>query len=134
MRKAGFTGLEGLVPCPQKKGNLKFYGEFDSPRKILNDGTYRHVPLLAGTNSYEGTYIYSSKCGTTVRSKWCHIKGSTTRFIWFHWQSTVVIVNNGIIIGNDILVSITTEEVTLVLVDIDLIAVVNEIGITDRQE
>ena len=54
----GETGFGGMTPCAQTKGKNKFYEAFDTPDKIVREGRYRPVPILFGTNSYEGTYVY----------------------------------------------------------------------------
>ena len=70
--------MEGLSPCPQRRGKQQVYGEFDSPQNILKAGTYRPVPILFGTNSYEGTFVYNGKLDllllVCIRYKYVSIK------------------------------------------------------------
>lgn len=57
-RSQGEMGFAGVIPCAQKKGKTKLYGQFDDPAEIAKSGNYRKIPVLFGANSHEGTYVY----------------------------------------------------------------------------
>lgn len=62
MRKNGGLGFGGSIPCAQKKGARKFYDatKGETPESVLFGGNYRHVPIMFGANSHEGSYVYST--------------------------------------------------------------------------
>ena len=57
-RALGYDGFGGTTPCPQTKGERKFYNESQTPDSILYSGQYQSVPILFGANSHEGSYVY----------------------------------------------------------------------------
>ena len=54
-------GFAGFNPCPQTHGEKKFYEAHQSPLKLLKEGNYNKVPLMAGGCANDGTLVMSSK-------------------------------------------------------------------------
>jgi len=57
-RAGGGLGFGGSTPCPQTKGERKFYTADQTPESLLHSGQYERVPIMFGANSHEGSYVY----------------------------------------------------------------------------
>jgi carboxylesterase type B len=56
---AGGRGTGGNHPVIQTAGNQRFLVE--SPLKSIQEGRFKHVPLLGGVTRHEGSFILGSK-------------------------------------------------------------------------
>ena len=61
--KSQQSGIELVTrpACYQTKGKNMYYNKLDSPSKIAAQGRYRHIPIMFGANSHEGTFVYDRK-------------------------------------------------------------------------
>lgn len=66
-------GFEGTSPCSQTKGmkEYMFYPDGDHPESVLLQGDYEARPIMFGSNSYEGSYMYGSKLVINKIMKTC---------------------------------------------------------------
>ena len=57
-RREAYDGFGGTTPCSQTHGTRKFYEHHETPKDLLYEGNYEHVPIMFGANSHEGSYVY----------------------------------------------------------------------------
>lgn len=55
----GTLGFGGVNGCGQTKGARKVFSKGEDPVRILESGTYNHIPMMWGANDDEGLLAYS---------------------------------------------------------------------------